>query len=494
MLRGLTLLGLMAILLAPGAAAFPAAQEELFIAYAAEETPALLAAGALRLDGTATGGLLVGGVTATKLEGIPTLTLVDRARGETTVSGATIEFGEGALLWTGEDARLALDAGAPYALGLGLPDAPIGDGSASGFLLAGEGITGAAEWTATTGTILPLDALVTVRDARGSPVPGWDNRRVNQDATASAAPEELDVVFTTEGDYTARLGASLLGGTAGEGAAMQLHVAPAEEDRLAETVGVLAQAGEAFFGSEMATRTDQLAVVEQISGILNGAILVVPGGEVQAVPRESRFGEAEFPLGQLTIVRGEDMRLAWEEGEMRVAGEPTVALGRDGFAVEPPATVGIFPVVSVVLWLLAVGALVAYFVKRPPEGRHQVPLRILSAALWLLVLAGVFFFWDKSFEQSFGAGVVSTLREGGFTGDNVWKAGVLLMLESVPWGVAGLLFALPVRIALGVGLRYLGRGKSFKGLATAGGLLALALFGPTYALWCFNLVWSRVSF
>lgn len=493
MLRGPIVVGLVVLFLVPGAVAFPAAEEDLFIAYAAGETPAIVAAGALRLEGVATGGLLVGGANATKLEGIPTLRILDRANGEVAVEGATLEFGEGALLWTGDDARLTLDAGAPYALGLGLPDAPLGDAT-SGFLLAGESVTGTAAWAATEGTVLPLDALVTVRDARGSPVPGWDNRRVNQDATASTPPEELQVVFTTEGSYAARLGATVLAGAADDTAAIEMRVARAEEDRLPQAIDVLTLAGATLFGGDTFAQAEQMRILEQISGILNGALLVAPGGETEAAPRESRFGEEAFPLGRLTIVRGDGMRLAWEEGEMRVAGEPTVALGRDGFAVDAPATVGIFPIVSIVLWCFAVGAVVWWFVKPSPKGQHHLPTRLLSAALWLVVLLIVFLFWDKGFEQSFGAGVVSTLRDGGFTGDNVWKAGVLLMLESVPWGVAGLLFALPVRIALGIGLRYLGRGKSFKGVATAGGLLALGLFGPTYALWCFNLVWSRLSF
>lgn len=502
MLRRLVVLVLASLLAVPLAAAFPAAQEELYIAYGADETPAVVASGALTLRGTATGGLLVADSTTTRLESIPLLRILeDTPQGprETTLRGATLELLSGSLLWTSPTrAPLALDLHGPHAVGLGLPDAPLpaGEGAPrAGYLLAGEGLTGSARWPAgAEATLVALDARVTLRDASGAPLPGWDGRRVNEGADAANADERAKLLFVAEGPFTARLGARIVAGAAGEGAALELRVARAEEDRLLETLDLLADAGRRFFGGEAFAQIEQLRVLGTVSGILNGALLLVPGPDAEgAAPLEARYGAADFPLGQLSIVRGDDMRLAWEEGEMRVAGEPTVALGRDGFAVDEPRTIGLFPVASIVLWLVALAAGIVWLVRRPPAGRPERGLRLAGFALWALVLVGVFLLWDRSFEQTFGAGVVSTLRDGGMDGATLGKAGVLLMLELVPWGIAGLLFALPVRIALGIGLRYLGRGKSLKGAAAAGGLLALALLGPSYALWCFNLVWSRAS-
>jgi hypothetical protein len=483
------------LLVAPTATAFPTSNQELYIAYDGAQVPVVLATGALALEGAGGRALLIGASNGTSFHDIPTLRIFDRTTGtEQTLSNATLVVETGIVLWTSDSAgTLAIDAGAAYGIGLGLPRAPLpsADGETiAGYLLASERVTGTAQWPGGDSTILPLDAVVTVRDAQGGAV--WQSRHVNADATPGGEVGDLDMLITTQGAYTARIDAGLLTGAADDTGTLTLRVAPAQEDRLRETVALLAEAGRGFFGEGDSSEMQQLDVLGQISGLLNGALLVIPGPEAEATPRESRIGADEFPLGAFTLVRGGETQLSWEEGEMRVAGEPSVALGRDGFAVAPPASVGILPVASLVLWLFALGAIVAYLVKRPPEGRHQLSMRLLSLGLWLLVLVGVFFFWDKSFEQTFGVGVISTLAQG-MSGANLGKAGILLMLELVPWGIAALLFALPVRIATGIGLRYLGRGKSFKGVATAAGLLSLAVFGPSYALWCFNLVWERAA-
>lgn len=481
------------VLVAPTAGAFPAAEDALYIAYDGASTPAIVATGALAFEGQGGRALLLAATNGTSFEEVPTLRIFDRATmQERVLSNATLVVESGILLWIVDaEGALTLDVAAPYAIGLGLPQAPIPyaeGGAGAGYLLAGERIAGTASWSGAGATLVPLDAVVTLREA-GATV--WQSRHVNGGLSPGADLESMGVLLMTEGAYHARLAASVIAGAADAGGALSLSVAPAEEDRLVETITLLAEAGRGLLGRD-SLEMQQLQALGQVSGILNGALLVVPNPQAAAVPRESRMGGEEFPIGQLTLVRGREMQLSWESGEMRVAGEPTVALGRDGFAVEPPESIGIFPVASLWLWLFALGALIVYLAKRPPEGRHLVSMRLMSIGLWLLVLVGVFYLWDQSFEQSFGVGVFSTLA-GGLTGANIGKAFLLLMLELVPWGIAALLFALPVRIAAGVALRYLGRGKSFKGVATAAGLLSLALFGPAYALWCFNLVWARAA-
>lgn len=505
MLRRLLVSALVLVLLAPTAAAFASDREELYLAYATGATPVVVASGALTLEGSVADGLFVGGSTGTTLTSIPRLTVVER--NETNGSSqeylaATLELNEGALLWVFAGKTVAIEVAAPYAIGLALPQAPLptdGTQQHAGFLVAGEAIEGSLDWAQGEVELLPLDAIVTIRDSSGRPIGEWDSRGVNRGMTRLDQTDQLDIIFRADGDFGARVRALTLGGAAGANAALSLGVLRADEDRFDQTVALINREASSFSenGDGLGGDGGPLAMLRQISGILNGALLVIPGGgdgtTAEAAPLESRWGEGTFDLGPLNLLRGDDLKVAWAEDEMRVEGEPTVALGRDGFAVDEPKTLGLFPIVSVFLWACALAAIVWYFVRKPPTGRPQMPLRLLSFGFYLLVLAGTFFLWDKSFNESFGLSVLSAIREDGISSATLPRIGVLAALEFAPWGIAALLFALPVRIVLGVALRYLGRGKSFKGIASAGGLVALAILGPIYALWCFNLVWQRAA-
>ncbi|HET6405393.1 MAG TPA: hypothetical protein VFH78_12165 [Candidatus Thermoplasmatota archaeon] len=502
MLRRLAAFLLALLALSPAASAFTSAQEELSIAYSAGGTPTMVATGAIFLDGSVSHGLVLSGGAGTSFDRIPDLQVMDRTAATPRPiqhRGASLELVSGGLLWSfrgGATAELATSEA--YAIAVALPQAPLPTESGqrpAGFLLASENITGTARWSGGEALLVPIDAVVTLRDASGQPIPGWNTRRVNAGASATDDPDSLDVGFTATGAFTARVRTTFLGGATGAAEGMRLVLGPAEEDRYAETSAIFLSASRAL--SADAPQENPLDALGAVSGLLNGAIVLVPGAGGAQAPQTvllaSTFGGSEFPLGPFNLIRGDDLELAWTSTQMTITGSPTVALGRDGFGVIEPARVGIFPILSLLLWAIAIGAVIVFFVMRPPKGNSAFPLRMLSLGVYVLALVVTFLFWDRSFGQTFGTSAVQVLRDHGFGSDSLRTAGILLLLELVPWGIAALLFALPVRIAAGVGLRYLGRGKSFKGVATAAGLAALALFGPTYALWCFNLVWSRVA-
>jgi hypothetical protein len=280
----LVVVAVLAVALSPAAGAFSTTREDLYLAFDAANPPALLATGAIDLEGTIAGGLVVAGSSATRLQSIPHLTVVDRAASagarESQVRDATLEIHEGGLLWSfPEGASMTLALRAPYALGLGLPQAPIpspsGDAGA-GFLLAGESVTGTASWAGGVADLVPFDAVVTIRDARGTPLPGWESRQVNQGARSQSDPDALPVVFRADGAFDARLGATLLGGATGSPGDLRLHVSAASEDRLAQTAAALEETTSSFFGSEnpFSGVRQPLDILAQVSGILNGALLV----------------------------------------------------------------------------------------------------------------------------------------------------------------------------------------------------------------------------
>lgn len=495
------------LLFLPAASAFSTSQRDLLISYDAAATPVIVAAGEIGIEGALSGGLFFGGTRDTSIDRIGKLVVVSRDGArlvENVVEGATLEITSGGMLWTQKNGSLEVAFEAPYALGLALPQTPLpaepGKLPPSGFLLAGEKLGGTARSAGGRVDIAPLDAVITLRDASGQPLADWNARHVNADATQIGDTQDgggLEVLFRAEGGFTSRIDAAIIAGAAGPAGDMILNVARAKEDRFAQTVDLLDKTSRSLGSSspQFGGQDGPLKMLSPASGILNGALLLIPGdgSTLAATPIESRWGLTEFALGDLNIVRGDDMKIGWAQGQMRVEGEPGVALGREGFAMDGPVRVGIFPLISIFLWAIAIAGIVVWFVKRPPKGVPVFSLRLLSFGVYLVVLAGAFFMWDRSFAQTFGVSSIGTAMAEGISAATLPRIGVIFAMEMVPWGIAALLFALPVRIALGVGLRYLGRGKSYKGVATAGGLVALALLGPLYALYCFNLVWANAA-
>jgi hypothetical protein len=154
--------------------------------------------------------------------------------------------------------------------------------------------------------------------------------------------------------------------------------------------------------------------------------------------------------------------------------------------------VWVLPILSLVLWAIALGAVVWFFVKRPPKTKGPLGWRLggLGAhiAVWILVAV----LWDISFKATFGTSVLTLVRDVGISFATLPRIGILAAFEALPWSVASLFFALPVRIAAGIGLRQLGKGKALAGFAKAAGLISLIAFGPIYALWISNLVLAQV--
>lgn len=494
---------LLTLLAVPAAGAFSTDVHDLSITYDADAPPIIVAAGELGFGGSLTGGLLVGGSTTTALAHIPHLTIVEKGEVSaipTLVEGATVEISSGALLARWDTGALTVGAGAPYGIGLALPQAPFptkDNAPQAGFLLAGEALGGDVSWSGGEIELTPLDATLTVRDARGQPLPDWNARHVNAQSHDARDPEATSVVLRANGAFAGRLGATIVAGGAGAAADLALDVSPAADDRFAETVALLDSTSQEFSEQPQSFAGQQgpLALLDQMSGLLNGALILIPGDgtTTDPSPLESRWGAEPFAVGQFNIVRGDDLSVAWKEGDLRVSGEPTVALGREGFAVDAPITVWIFPIASLVLWILALGAIVWSFVKRPPAAKTVWSVRLGAAALWVLVLLLSLALWDRSFATTFGTSALTVAKAEGVSPATLPHIGVLAGLELAPWGIASLLFALPVRIAAGIALRHLGKGKSYKGLASAAGLVSLAIFGPIYALYCFNLIWARAA-
>lgn len=501
--RRLPALLVIVLVLLPTAGAFASRHDAVELAYAAVKGPVVLGIGNLTVEGQARGAVLAAQVGVVSFENVPTLTLLEQGQDglprNTTVPHATLSIETGSLIWRLPPGGARVDAWADYGFGLALADAPVpsDDGSSvgAGALVASPRFAGTAQMASGAADVVPLHATVSVYGADGKPLAGWLHRAINANATAqnAAGTSGFDALFHLEGATRALFAARVVGFGTGDAANMTLSVRPGSKDEFAGTLDVLStlsselggEGKDSAFGKD--NPLEQLAIA---SPMLNGAMLVINNdgqGNGTEPPRTAKMGADPLETGPVTFLRGSGsapMKVRWEQDEMRVEGAPALAVTKAGFAVQNAATIGIVPVISVVLWIGALVAIVIFFVKRPPQGDGPFWLRLVGWASWLLVLLAVFVVWDMSFADSFGTSALAQFRAG----SRDWtQLGVTLSLELVPWSFAALLFALPVRIMLGVGLRYVGKGKTLKSFATAGGLVALGILGPLYALYIVNV-------
>lgn len=497
MLRRLLACALAIAFLSPVAAAFSSNVDEVHIRFDQDASPLILAAGKVDAAGVARDGLLSAFVSEASVGPVPSLRVVD-TRGliptERIVTGATMLVHSGHLAWRFTDASAPVNASAAYAFALALPKSPVG-GDGPGVVMAGPDLVAGISWSRGTAQLVPANATITILDSSGKAVQGYDRVRVNENANARGDQEDEKVVaFEASGAFSARVPSrALASGLDASNAAMRIDVRAANEDRFVdaarsveEALGVFSQ-GESSGGDSMGEALRQLG---GLSGVFNGAVLILQTGQDNATaePVEMRLGDREIEPGPFTLLRSQDLALAWGDGAVGIQGHSKVAVSGEGFSVAPPLVVGPVPIISLLFWLAAVGSVVFFFMKRPPAAKGKWSIRGISWAVYAVVLVAVFWWWDASFANTFGTSLLTLVSSNGFNPDDINQFALVFGLEMFPWGLAALLFALPVRIGLGVLLRYRGEGSSFKGIAKAGGLVSLAIFGPIYALWIANVL------
>lgn len=518
------------LVLTPGVAAFSAVQGQVDIRYDVASSPLLLASGKLDATGDLKDGLLSVQMVESRIGPIPTLSIAETHNGSlptlTNVSNVTLVVHAGHLVWKLENASAALHATTGYGFGLALGQSPFDANNerSPALVLAGPAIEANIRWTAGGLTWLPLNATISVLDANGKAVPDWDHRTVNPSAdlrSADNGPPSGGVLLNANGAFNATLHAQgIAAGLSRTTSKMQLTVAQSGEDRFLDAADAVANATKLFsqgqnggggggdgpFGGGGGGARDALQQLGALSGVFNGAVLILkePSDSnkgngtsnattaSQAGPISATLGGQALDLGPFALLRSQSLALAWGDGTVSVQGAAKTTVTQSGFAVNAPLTVGLFPVVSIVLWLIALGSIVIFFVKRPPASKGKWSLRGLSWVAYAIVFLVVFWFWDRSFADTFGTSVITQLRAHGFSASSYTQLALVFGIEMIPWSLAALLFALPIRIALGVALRYRGQGSSFKGVAKAGGLVALGVLGPLYALWIVNVMLAQV--
>ena len=520
------------LLFAPTAAAFSATRGQVEIKYDLTAAPIMLASGKLDATGDLTGGLLSAQMLESRLGPIPTLSIVEAKNSSlpnvTNVSKATLVVHAGNMMWKLDNATAHMRATAAYGFGLALAQSPFDQNNEGdpAVIMAGPRINATITWARGDLTLLLFDATVSVLDATGKVVPEWDHRYVNpnadlRDAGNGNSPPSGSVLLSASGAFDSTIHAQALAGSLSRaGSQMRLGVSQADDDRFLEAADAVANATKLFSqgqeggkGSDGAGpfgggggAGDVISQLGSLSGVFNGAVLIlnIPNDNNQdgsgasnasartEGPIDAKLGDQALDVGPFALLRSQSLALAWGDGTVSVQGEAKTTVTQNGFAVDAPLTVGLFPLFSVVLWLVAIGSVVLFLVKRPPPSKGKWSLRGLSWLAYIAVLLVVFWFWDKSFADTFGTSLITQLRAHGVSSASYTQLGLVFGVEMIPWSLAALLFALPVRIALGVALRYRGQGSSYKGIAKAGGLVALGVLGPLYALWIVNVLIAQI--
>lgn len=205
----------------------------------------------------------------------------------------------------------------------------------------------------------------------------------------------------------------------------------------------------------------------EISPILNGVLF----GGVNNPVVDSKARES----AKLSLIRFGAMELAPTEGGARATGtSPFVIIGTGFYTTSSGFNLGILaiPSLSIVLWLLAAGAIVASFVLRPLVAPDQAggmgTIRLIGILFHALALILAFILWDAEIKQFLGTSLLTLLSEGGGKGA---MFAITAVFELVPFWAALLLLGMPVRFIVNSGLK-LGGLKKARGIGKGVGDLA----------------------
>lgn len=243
------------------------------------------------------------------------------------------------------------------------------------------------------------------------------------------------------------------------------------------------------FGSNQTIVSGSVASqFREIAPILNGVIF--GGAENPVVNSKTRESV------KLALIRFGEIDITATDGSARASGtSPFVLLGTgfyttsSGFNLGPLAV----PAISVILWLLAAGAIVAGFLLKPLVAAQQAggfgTIRLIGLAFHAVALVLAFVLWDAEIRQFLGTSLLTLISEGSY-GQGAALA-ITAVFELVPFWAALLLLGMPVRFIVNSGLK-LGGLKKARGIGKGVGDLAAWGLGAPFIPFFLNGVVGSV--
>lgn len=225
-------------------------------------------------------------------------------------------------------------------------------------------------------------------------------------------------------------------------------------------------------------------ILRGFSPIFNGAILGNPRGNLTIA------GKA-VPLGNFTFLRFERLDVRAGDGaNLSYEGRGRFLLANDQLYTEKSTMdLGFFrlPALSVILWIIAVAAVVATFVLKPfmQAGKMGflvgMPIKLIAILVHLLALVITFLLWDGEVKAFLGTSLLSALGGGG-SGLSLLP---IALLQIVSFSLALFFFGAPIGLILSSVLKLIGL-KPAKGVAKGIGNLSGWLLGAAFLPVFFN--------
>lgn len=229
--------------------------------------------------------------------------------------------------------------------------------------------------------------------------------------------------------------------------------------------------------------TDNL---KTITPLLNGALIQSTNGTIA-------YGNKEQELGNFTLIRYSTFSLTGGPNQtVAFDGRAKLMLLGSSFAT----TKGVvpfgpldWPVLSLVLWVLALGAIAAGFLLKPFLSLPQVGLfgavRLIGWIFHGLALFITFLLWDAEIKSFLGTSLITIFSQGAF-GQGVAFA-IVGAFEVVPLLLAFFYFAYPIRFLVNSGLKLAGL-KRARGIGKGIGDVAAWLLGAPFIPVFLNLI------
>lgn len=224
---------------------------------------------------------------------------------------------------------------------------------------------------------------------------------------------------------------------------------------------------------------DPLGALRQIAPVLDGVLL---GNLSQPVTVDGEpfqeAGWAFFRFDRLELAGGPEVN------EVSVTGQGRLILV-DGELYDERSAVELgplhIPILSILLWLVAAGAIVASIFLKPFVGADNVKsfglIRLLGLIFHILAIVAAFVLFDLEVKAVLGTSLLTILFAGG--GGQGVALGLVAFFQLLPFGLAVVFFGLPMRFLANAALRFGGL-KSAKGFGKGVGNLATWGLGAIY--------------
>lgn len=269
--------------------------------------------------------------------------------------------------------------------------------------------------------------------------------------TSDEAPEGAEYAG---GDYVLRVMRTGMLEVDGETAMIPMNktaqaiLRPATEEALVAgfDLGRLTRAASSFEGEKNESKpsgegNDDFA--NSLAPVFNGAIVGNPEGSVRV-----RGNTVDF--GTFTLIRYSEFKFtpgADEDFVAYSAHGPLVFAGDDVQTGASAVGSGVFslPVLSLILWILAIGAVIAGFVVKPivpkTPAHRSMKIRMVSILTHVGALVIAFLLWDLELRAFFGSSILSAM---GGPGQNALA--VVAGVQLATFSFALFLFGLPIAL------------------------------------------------